>query len=77
MEKGRSKIYEIGFDDIVDAFLRAIEDKVDVISVSLVLNPKKSPYHLNGIAVGAFLAMQHNILTVAVAGNDGPAPKSV
>ena len=28
-------------DDIVNAFLKAIEDRVDVISVSLLLSPRK------------------------------------
>ena len=65
-------------DDIVDAFLKAIEDRVGRCNLCiLAIKPKKSPYYLNRIVVGSFLAMQHNILTVATAGNYGPSIKLV
>ena len=65
-------------DDIVDAFLKAIEDRVGWCNLCiLAIKPKKSPYYLNRIVVGSFLAMQHNILTVATAGNYGPSIKLV
>ena len=62
------------FDDVVDAFKAAIEEKVDVISISLGFGIPEvtSPYHLDAVAVGSFLAMEANILTVAACGNKGP-----
>ena len=62
------------FDDVVDAFKAAIEEKVDVISISLGFGIPEvtSPYHLDAIAVGSFLAMEANILTIAACGNKGP-----
>nr|POE64672.1 subtilisin-like protease sbt1.2 [Quercus suber] len=62
------------FDDIVDAFKAAIEEKVDVRSIALGFSIPEvtSPYHLDAIAVGSFLAMEANILTVAACANNGP-----
>jgi len=37
----RKEVEFMKLDDIVDAFLKAIEDRVDVISVSLLLSPRK------------------------------------
>lgn len=63
------------YEDIVRAFKAAIKDKVDVISISLgfEIPSLDSPYHKDPIAVGSFLAMQSNILTVAACGNSGPS----
>ena len=62
------------FDDIVDTFKAAIEEKVDVISISLGFGIPEvtSPYYLDAVAVGSFLAMEANILTLAACGNKGP-----
>lgn len=68
---------EKGFDleDIDYAFDAAIEDKVDVISISFGagIPSLSNPYYKDRIAVGSFRAMQSNILTVAAGGNAGPS----
>lgn len=63
------------YEDIVQAFEAAIKDKVDVISISFGFGIPSldSPYHMDPIAFGSFLAMQSNILTVAACGNSGPS----
>ena len=50
----------------------AIHDGVDILSVSL--GSGQEEYITDGIAIGAFLAMERGILVVAAAGNDGPDP---
>nr|GLL29428.1 subtilisin-like protease SBT5.3 isoform X2 [Ipomoea trifida] len=61
--------------DILAGFDRAIEDGVDVLSVSLGGDPL--PYFQDGIAIGSFHAVKNGIVVVASAGNSGPAPGSV
>ena len=54
--------------DIFKGFIVAIEQKVDVNSISVAFNFTKSYNNFNDIVVGSFLAMKSNILTVAAAG---------
>ncbi|KAK4487575.1 hypothetical protein RD792_005777, partial [Penstemon davidsonii] len=61
--------------DILKAFDHAIDDGVDVISVSL--GGKIRDYYDSGIAIGAFYAMKHGIPVIASAGNNGPASGTV
>lgn len=63
-------------EETINAFREAIKDGVDVISLSFAYVPAKS-YERDAIAQGSFLAMKHDILTVAAAGNDGPKEKTV
>ena len=69
----------VEFGDIIKAFKAAIKDGVDVISISMGFRIPKltGPYHLDAIAVGSYLAMKANILTVASCSNDGPIHGSV
>lgn len=61
--------------DILAAFEAAIEDGVDIISISIGgISPN---YTDDSIAIGAFHAMKKGIITVASAGNDGPSENSV
>ncbi|XP_054781833.1 cucumisin-like [Prosopis cineraria] len=57
--------------DILAAFDEAIADGVDIISASF---GSQSPQHYfnDTLAIGAFHAMKHGILTSASAGNNGP-----
>nr|POF25177.1 subtilisin-like protease sbt4.3 [Quercus suber] len=70
----------VEFGDIVKAFKVAIKDGVDVISISMGFQIPKltSLYHLDATAaMGSYLAMKANILTVATCSNAGPVYGSV
>ncbi|XP_057849920.2 CO(2)-response secreted protease isoform X2 [Cryptomeria japonica] len=59
--------------DILAAFDDAIKDGVDILSLSLGGPSFLTPNLLtDGIAIGAFHAVQNGILVVCSAGNDGP-----
>ncbi|EFJ05926.1 hypothetical protein SELMODRAFT_187138 [Selaginella moellendorffii] len=61
--------------DILKAFDDAMNDGVDLLSLSLGGSPDS--YDEDGIAIGAFHAIQHNITVVCSAGNSGPDESSV
>ncbi|KAL2317014.1 hypothetical protein Fmac_030890 [Flemingia macrophylla] len=64
--------------DIVQAFDHAIQDGVDIISISLgPPQPYSQALFTDGTSIGSFHAVANNIVVVSSAGNDGPAPSSV
>ncbi|KAK7392583.1 hypothetical protein VNO78_21026 [Psophocarpus tetragonolobus] len=61
--------------DLMAAFDEAIDDGVNVISVSLGGNPRK--FFSDPIAIGGFHAMKRDIFTSCSAGNSGPSTMTV
>ncbi|XP_043712321.1 subtilisin-like protease SBT1.7 [Telopea speciosissima] len=61
--------------DIMAGIDKAIEDGVNVISMSL--GGSTSDYYRNTIAVGTFAAMERGIIVSCSAGNDGPDSSTV
>ncbi|CAN0855726.1 Subtilisin-like protease SBT5.3 [Linum grandiflorum] len=62
--------------DILAAFDAAIQDGVDILSLSLGSSTSR-PYHSDTMAIGAFHAVRNGITVVCSAGNSGPYPESV
>ena len=65
--------------DVLSAIDQAINDGVDIISVSAGGPSSTSSEEIftDEVSIGAFHALARNILLVASAGNDGPTPGSV
>ncbi|KAH7678683.1 Tripeptidyl-peptidase II protein [Dioscorea alata] len=61
--------------DILAALDTAVRDGADVISLSVGSGVK--PYHLDPIAIGALGAVEHGVVVVVSAGNDGPTESTV
>ncbi|XP_071931272.1 subtilisin-like protease SBT1.5 [Coffea arabica] len=74
--KARIAVYKICWkrgcmeSDILAAFDKAVEDGVDVISISV--GGGAATYNLDPIAIGAFGAMEKGVFVSASAGNEGP-----
>ncbi|CAL5341293.1 unnamed protein product [Camellia sinensis] len=83
--KARLAVYKVCwknsgcFDsDILAAFDAAVNDGVDVISISIGGgNGISSPYYLDPIAIGAYGAVSRGVFVSSSAGNDGPNVMSV
>ncbi|TKY55371.1 Subtilisin protease SBT1.7 [Spatholobus suberectus] len=75
-------IYKVCFggncpeNDILAALDAAVEEGVDVISMSLGLS-ETAPFFKDSTAIGAFAAMQKGIFVSCAAGNFGPFPSSL
>ncbi|KAM0007625.1 putative cucumisin [Helianthus debilis subsp. tardiflorus] len=76
--KARIAVYKICWNegcydsDILAAMDQAIDDGVHIISLSVGSSGYAPQYYRDSIAIGAFGAMQHGILTSCSAGNSGP-----
>ncbi|KAL8228368.1 hypothetical protein R6Q57_015952 [Mikania cordata] len=83
--KARLAVYKVCwkssgcFDsDILAAFDAAVNDGVDVISISIGGGDGiSSPYYLDPIAIGAYGAVSRGVFVSSSAGNDGPNGMSV
>ncbi|KAJ4851037.1 hypothetical protein Tsubulata_012315 [Turnera subulata] len=83
--KARLAVYKVCwknagcFDsDILAAFDAAVNDGVDVISISIGGGDGiSSPYYLDPIAIGSYGAVSRGVLVSSSAGNDGPNSMSV
>ncbi|XP_010269647.1 PREDICTED: subtilisin-like protease SBT1.5 [Nelumbo nucifera] len=79
--KARIAVYKVCWDmgcfdsDILSALDKAVEDGVNVISLSL--GGAVLPYHQDPIAIGAFGAMEKGVFVSASAGNNGPETTTV
>lgn len=76
--KARIAVYKICWtfgcydSDILAAFEQAIEDGVDVISLSVGANGYAPQYDHDSIAIGSFAATEQGIVVSCSAGNSGP-----
>lgn len=79
--KARIAVYKICWkrgctdSDILAAFDKAVEDGVNVISISVGGGTRS--YNLDPIAIGSFGAMERGVLVSASAGNSGPGTTTV
>ncbi|XP_054818762.1 subtilisin-like protease Glyma18g48580 [Prosopis cineraria] len=66
-------------EDLIAAFDQAINDRVDVLSVSIGRSavPDVNDMLTNGVSIGSFHAISRGIIVVASAGNDGPELQTV
>ncbi|KAI3936651.1 hypothetical protein MKX01_034080 [Papaver californicum] len=62
--------------DIVAAMDQALEDGVDVISLSVGGKGNAKPYNLDPTSIAAFGAMEKGVLVSTSAGNAGPGPST-
>ncbi|CAL9157288.1 unnamed protein product [Musa hybrid cultivar] len=77
--KAHLSIYKVCFDDvdcpdsgILAAIDQAIEDRVDILSMSLGTTAATSYYFEDAVQLGSLTALRHGIVPVTTAGNGGP-----
>ncbi|KAK4491615.1 hypothetical protein RD792_002370 [Penstemon davidsonii] len=63
-------------EDMLAAIDDAMDDGVDVLSISIGTKDP-TPFHQDGIAIGALHAIKKNIVVACSAGNSGPAPSTL
>ncbi|KAK7842724.1 subtilisin-like protease sbt1.5 [Quercus suber] len=79
--KSRIAVYKVcsedscSVSDILAGIDAAVEDGVDVISISIGGDPV--PYHEDAIAIGAFGAIENGVLFSASGGNNGPTDSTI
>uniref|UniRef100_A0A7N2RER2 Uncharacterized protein n=2 Tax=Quercus lobata TaxID=97700 RepID=A0A7N2RER2_QUELO len=79
--KSRIAVYKVCWEDgcpvydILAGIDAAVEDGVDVISISIIGDPV--PYHEDPIAIGAFGAIEKGVLFSASGGNNGPTDSTI
>ncbi|XP_054789719.1 subtilisin-like protease Glyma18g48580 [Prosopis cineraria] len=76
---GRDNSEDCTDEDLISAFDHAIDDGVNVLSVSIGRSavPDINDMLTNGISIGSFHAVSRGIIVVASAGNDGPELQTV
>ncbi|KAG0462652.1 hypothetical protein HPP92_021128 [Vanilla planifolia] len=80
--KAHLAIYKVCFvkgcadADIIAAIDQAIKDGVDVINMSISCSPT-APLYADSVALGSMAAIQHGIVAVSSAGNEGPKTNSL
>ncbi|CAN6339634.1 unnamed protein product [Urochloa humidicola] len=62
---------------VLHAMDAAIDDGVDVLSISLGMDLNRTSFDHDPIAIGAFTAVSRGVLVVAAAGNDGPGASTL
>ncbi|XP_028786208.1 subtilisin-like protease Glyma18g48580 [Neltuma alba] len=76
---GRHNAEDCTDEDLISAFDQAIDDGVDILSVSVGGStvPNVNDMLTNGISIGSFHAVSRGIIVVASAGNEGPELQTV
>ncbi|KAL3499452.1 hypothetical protein ACH5RR_038545 [Cinchona calisaya] len=63
--------------DILAGMDTAIDDGVDILSISIQGGSASRPFYANNIALGAYSAMERGIFVSCSAGNSGPSNRSL
>ncbi|KAL3830946.1 hypothetical protein ACJIZ3_019748 [Penstemon smallii] len=66
--------YELYASDVVAAIDSAIEDGIDVLSLSIATSP---PLYHDPVAIATFAAMENSIFVTSAAGNSGPSLNTI
>ncbi|CAH8329795.1 unnamed protein product [Eruca vesicaria subsp. sativa] len=81
--RARVAVYKVCWEngcvssDILAGIDKAIDDNVNVLSISLGSKNKVTDYYKHHTTIGAFSAMEKGIFVSCAAGNSGPSPSSL